>query len=223
MYCTQCGCRMDRQAAICQACTQASANTHTTDNRNNATNAGNTLVYAGFWCRFTAMMLDYLLLSAALFIPFTFMLGAPSALSTIFGVEIGKENIDNVWKDSIGSGITIIAAAIYSTIMESGERSATYGKQLMGIKVLNTKGERISRRTAFARWISQIVSWITLGIGYLIQPFTPRKRALHDLIAGTMVIESTKDRLVQNIIIGVVIALILGYCGIITLFSIQPS
>jgi amino acid transporter len=47
-------------------------------------------------------------------------------------------------------------------------------------------------------------------IGYLMQPFTPRKRALHDFVSGTVVVvQAPYSRALVGAMIGVMVLLIL--------------
>lgn len=85
-----------------------------------------------------------------------------------------------------------LSKLIYGSITEASVKQATYGKLLMGIKVTNETGERISSGQAFSRNFSKLICILTLGIGYLIGFFDKRQQCLHDKIAGTLVI---KDRL----------------------------
>lgn len=83
--------------------------------------------------------------------------------------------------------LNVAIIATYFAYFESSDKQATLGKQAMGIIVTDTDGNRISMARGYGRYFAKIVSAITLLIGYLIQPFTDRKQALHDLIAGTLV------------------------------------
>jgi len=47
---------------------------------------------------------------------------------------------------------------------------------------------RISFGRATGRFFARIISGLTLGIGYLMVAFTEKKQALHDMIAGTLVL-----------------------------------
>lgn len=89
--------------------------------------------------------------------------------------------------------IVLISKLIYGAIMESSAKQATYGKLLMGIKVTDEQGNRISTAKAFARNFSKLLCILTLGIGYLMGFFDRRQQCLHDKIAGTMIV---KDRLI---------------------------
>ncbi len=50
-------------------------------------------------------------------------------------------------------------------------------------------GERITFGRASGRYFSTIVTGMTMGIGYLMVAFTDQKQALHDMIAGTLVVK----------------------------------
>jgi uncharacterized RDD family membrane protein YckC len=75
----------------------------------------------------------------------------------------------------------------YKIVTESSGWQATLGKRWVGIKVTSLQGERIGIGRATARFFAQILSGITLNVGYLMAGFTPRRQGLHDYIAGTLV------------------------------------
>lgn len=58
----------------------------------------------------------------------------------------------------------------------------------MGLKVTDEYGQRISFQRAVGRQFAKILSGLTCGIGYLLIAFTPRKQALHDFVARTLVV-----------------------------------
>ena len=76
----------------------------------------------------------------------------------------------------------------YFTLLESSRLQATLGKLLFGIKVVGLSGKRISFARATGRFFAKILSGQVLLIGYLMAAFTERKQALHDLLAGTLVV-----------------------------------
>ncbi len=82
-----------------------------------------------------------------------------------------------------------VLLALYEGVMISSAKRATWGKQALGIWVTDQLGERLSFWRAFSRAIAKPISIYTLGIGYLMQPFTKRRQTLHDLIAKTLVWE----------------------------------
>jgi uncharacterized RDD family membrane protein YckC len=88
--------------------------------------------------------------------------------------------------------IAPLANGIYHIVMESSVKQATYGKQLLKIKVVDMQGKRISTGQAFGRNCCKIFSTLTFCIGYLLAFFNKKQQCLHDMMAGTMVI---KERL----------------------------
>ena len=76
----------------------------------------------------------------------------------------------------------------YYSLLESSTWQATLGKKALGLEVTDLNGARISFGRATGRWAARYVSVMTLGIGNIMAGFTEKKQALHDMIAGTLVI-----------------------------------
>jgi len=89
-------------------------------------------------------------------------------------------------------GVIPLVKFIYHTIMESSAEQATYGKQILNIKVCDMQGDRINPARAAGRNLAKLLSVLTFFIGYLFSFFTKQQQCLHDMIAGTLVM---KDRL----------------------------
>jgi uncharacterized RDD family membrane protein YckC len=81
---------------------------------------------------------------------------------------------------------------VYHIVMESSDKQATYGKQLLKIRVTDLEGARINTSKAITRNLAKILSTVTLCAGYLTCFFNKKQQCLHDMIADTLVI---KDRL----------------------------
>jgi uncharacterized RDD family membrane protein YckC len=77
--------------------------------------------------------------------------------------------------------------AVYETLLTASSLQATLGKALAGLYVTGRHGERLSVARAALRHLARYVSAATLLVGFAMQPFTARKQALHDVIAGTLV------------------------------------
>lgn len=82
---------------------------------------------------------------------------------------------------------------IYHIIMEASAKQATYGKQLLKIKVCDIQGDRITVSRSIGRNLAKIFSVATFGIGYIISFFNKKQQCLHDMVTDTLVV---KDRLV---------------------------
>jgi uncharacterized RDD family membrane protein YckC len=142
--------------------------------------------YGGFWMRFVAMILDRLLIG---------VVTAPFSLAIMFSVMKAGEAVTMPETGQmivviIGIGmLALLAQWLYFAIMESSERQATFGKQIMGLKVTDMDGQRLTFARASGRFFAKIISGMTLGIGFIIAAFTEKKQALHDMIAGTLVMK----------------------------------
>jgi len=77
---------------------------------------------------------------------------------------------------------------IYHIVMESSDRQATYGKQILRITVTDTEGKRITVGRAIARNLCKVFSFISI-VGYLMSFFNRQQQCLHDIITDTMVIK----------------------------------
>ena len=77
---------------------------------------------------------------------------------------------------------------LYYAGMESSGMQATLGKRVMGLKVTDVDGDQIGFGTATGRFLGKMISGLILGIGYIMAAFTPKKQALHDMIAGTVIV-----------------------------------
>lgn len=71
------------------------------------------------------------------------------------------------------------------TIASSGQ---TAGKEMLGVRVVRLDGRPVSRYQALGRVLAKLLSWLTLGAGFLVPLFRQDKRSLHDLVARTKVV-----------------------------------
>jgi len=79
-------------------------------------------------------------------------------------------------------------ALFYTVWLECSPWQATLGKRIMGIKVVDLSGGRIGFGTASLRNMAKFLSALTLGIGYLMPLWSPRRQMLHDKAAGCLVV-----------------------------------
>jgi uncharacterized RDD family membrane protein YckC len=84
------------------------------------------------------------------------------------------------------------AKIIYHMVMECSPKQATYGKQILKIRVCDLEGKRIGPGRSVARNLCKIFSLITI-VGYLISFFNKKQQCLHDMMCDTLVM---KDRLI---------------------------
>src|ERR1700744_3030771 len=73
-----------------------------------------------------------------------------------------------------------VTKLIYNIAMECSPKQATYGKQMLKIKVCDINGERISPGRSVGRNLAKIFSVMTAFVGYLISFFNRKHQCLHD-------------------------------------------
>lgn len=87
-------------------------------------------------------------------------------------------------------GILIaIFAAILDLVLLVGLTGQTVGKWATGLRVERSNGDVLGfGRAAVRHLIGYPLSFLTLGLGFLLAAFGTRGRALHDYIADTIVV-----------------------------------
>ena len=130
-------------------------------------------LFAGFWKRLAAALIDFGVLTVVL-----------------AGVDSGI----GAWFAGLGMWSGLVPVWLYYALMESSALQGTLGKLALGIAVTDTAGRPVSFGRATARHFAKFLSAIPLGLGYLMVAFTAKKQGLHDLIAGTLVVNRPKAR-----------------------------
>jgi uncharacterized RDD family membrane protein YckC len=155
------------------------------------------MTYAGFGLRLVAIIIDVIIvgvLQSFVIVPVLAAIG--------FGMFSGASSMDmNDPEAAVGMAGAIMAMAgtywilatcvqvLYFTFMESSKLQATVGKMALGLIVTDMNGNKLDFGKAFIRNLCRIISNLTLLIGYIIAGFTEKRQALHDIIAGTLVIK----------------------------------
>jgi uncharacterized RDD family membrane protein YckC len=147
--------------------------------------------YAGFWIRLLAAIID------------GFILGiVGSVVSFIFGGIMGTTLLTQTGEPSqanLGTAfglfgamnVVLLSINIAYYVVLTGTYGATLGKMVLGLRVVDTNGQKISYgkaalREIVGKWISSVV----LGLGYLWVAFDEKKQGWHDKIAGTYVVKT---------------------------------
>jgi uncharacterized RDD family membrane protein YckC len=137
--------------------------------------------YAGFWLRFGAWFIDYIIL------------GIVSMITNLPMIFMGVYSVDNpglfITLQLISTLLNFVIPAAYETWFV-GKYAATPGKMACKIKVVLADGGKVSFGRAVGRHFAKFISALILGIGYIMAGFDDQKRALHDRICDTRVIKS---------------------------------
>jgi uncharacterized RDD family membrane protein YckC len=152
--------------------------------------------YAGFWKRLLAYILD----AIVLYIPNLLImqaLGGGAAEATLQQAILAAGGNPELMVAAYGQYyetmrlaivLTSLLAWLYFAWCESSAWQATPGKLAMGLRVTDLNGRRISFPRALGRYAAKLLSAMTLLIGFLMIAWTGRKQGLHDLLAGTLVL-----------------------------------
>jgi len=138
--------------------------------------------YAGFWVRFVASFIDGIIVNIA-----GSILGFAAGL--VIGLLGGSEEGAQLLATGIGGLIGVLVGWLYAALMESSASQATLGKQAMGLVVTDVSGQPLSFAKASGRHFGKYLSALILMIGFIMAAFTEKKQALHDMLAGTLVVK----------------------------------
>ena len=141
------------------------------------------LGFAGFWRRLAAFLVDLALLTLAV---------AVGGMVFAFVLVVAPKEADKLLTSSYtpwGIGLLLLVLSwLYFAGYECSTSQATIGKMMLGIAVTDLKGDKLSFGRATVRTFARLLSVAPLGAGFVIVAFSRRKRALHDRIAGTLVV-----------------------------------
>lgn len=137
------------------------------------------VVYSGFWKRFAAFLIDAVIVSLVVLI-----------LSAGMGFSVGLGGVGGPGASLLGILIAVAAPWLYWAGMESSKHQATIGKMALGMAVTDNVNGRMSFMRASARYYGKYLSSMTLLVGFIMAGFTQRKQALHDMLAGSVVVDA---------------------------------
>lgn len=153
--------------------------------------------YAGFWLRFVAYLIDSAIVGVA------FAAIAAVAIGTV-GLRAFRGFVPGVYDRPTNPffpvammgvifvllPITIVVSWLYFAYMESSVHQGTLGKMALGLFVTDAQGQRVTFARATGRFFAKFITGlIPFFIGYIMAGFTEKRQALHDMIAGCLVLK----------------------------------
>src|SRR5229473_811745 len=126
--------------------------------------------YAGFWVRFLAWLIDNVVMGVGvvlILIPLIFLTGLRTVLDDFHPNE-----------DMNDAGVFMLIGFVFVLATAS-------------LVVTDMAGQRVSFGRATGRHFAKIVTNLAsfgIGLGYLMAAFTEKKQALHDMLAGCLVL-----------------------------------
>jgi uncharacterized RDD family membrane protein YckC len=155
-------------------------------------------LYAGFWLRLLAYIIDSFVLGifqVPILVGGAMMMGLASTVANLpRGGDPFATGFPPVFAAffSLLALVVVVGGWLYHALLESSEWQATLGKKVLGLAVTDLVGARVSFARASGRHFAKFISgFIPLGIGYILAGVTEKKQALHDMIAGCLVLRKT--------------------------------
>ncbi|MFT6106910.1 MAG: putative RDD family membrane protein YckC [Rickettsiales bacterium] len=140
-------------------------------------------IYAGFWARTKASLLDSLI-TLPFLIVILYLIGIDfSDLSELAQKMMDEAPPKDDWNKRILDFVSLVIAIGYSVHFVISKKQATIGKRIMNIYIATIDGKKLSLNQAIAR----VILTILLPFGFLMVAFTKEKTALHDIICNTRV------------------------------------
>lgn len=141
--------------------------------------------YAGFWLRAVAAVLD-----AALALAGTTLVALP--LGVLIAVVMAplhpSEEIINA-ETAMVLLVILLVHWLSHAVAEASVWQASVGKKLLGLRVSDLAGDRISLARANVRYGVKLLTGLLLGLGwvFVVVALTRNKQGLHDILTRTLV------------------------------------
>ena len=195
VFCSKCGAQNFATAQFCQKCgdglssslapVQPAAPAYAAAPAV-AYSAVPTAPYGGFWIRLLAHLIDHVILGVVA-APLFFILVFPAMLRVINEAERNQEPSPELIVAIMSSVFIYVVLAFVGQWLTSSSWQGTLGKRVLRLKVTDEIGNRIGFGRATGRFFAKILSSMFFCIGFIMVGLTDRKRGLHDMLAGTLV------------------------------------
>ncbi len=121
---------------------------------------------------------------------------ASSMIQALFlALMLGNLNSTTMIVGFVGPILLVGGLAVFYTVWrESSAWHATLGKKLLGLRVVDLDGRRITFWKSASRKFNKSISSLIPGIGYLMPLWTAKRQALHDRMARCLVIKQRSTR-----------------------------
>ncbi len=138
--------------------------------------------FAGFWVRVAAGFIDSILVFVIIILyivlvgRFCDLLATSSTVKTVLSIFLPF----------------FFIPPLYLVLMNF-KCGATFGKMIFCLRIVTSDNQPIGLKASILRYLGTILSVNILVIGHLIILFDPKKRALHDILCSTLVIQDNPN------------------------------
>jgi uncharacterized RDD family membrane protein YckC len=138
---------------------------------------------APFSLRCGALLIDYIILIGIM------------AFSTLLARIMGGGARMSGDATETGGLLIALGVALLNFVLLTAWRGRTLGKWATGLRIVRRDGQPVSvARSLLRHLVGYPLSFLTLGLGFLLAAFNNNGRALHDVVAGTVVVRDTGRR-----------------------------
>ncbi|MGA2813399.1 MAG: RDD family protein [Candidatus Acidiferrum sp.] len=160
---------------------------------------------AGFWVRVLAAFVDFVILAVPLAVFVSFLSVAMGISPAFLDLHPGEPPAEVLAEFGprfllISLGFWALSGWLYFALMESSPWQATLGKRLLGLYVVDENGVAPGFWRATGRFASgRLLVHVPLAGGYYFLAdcrcvgLLPGKRAVHDMLAGCLVLRERRD------------------------------
>ena len=189
--CPHCGQPLRDETRVCASCGEPVAALGESERTTTAVPVvRRTAIYAGFWLRAVAYVLDSLLIAMVatfvIFIPLIERGAIPAGDPWTWFATVNRQT-------TAVRLLIFMMSWLYFALFESSVWQATPAKRAFQLKVTDLEGRRISFTRASYRYLGKLAFGTLLLFGFLFAAFTPRKQALHDILAKCLVLKRPRQ------------------------------
>ena len=153
--------------------------------------------YAGFVDRTAAFVIDAIIVSTLFFYLLEGAVIAGKFIGPLLFAGTAAMSGEPEMPVLVGSAVAaavilVLLCWLYSAVVTSSQYGGTFGKMIMGMKVVDTSGNTLSFPHATIRFLAKILSGLIFFIGFFMIHFSTTKQGLHDRFAGTYVVYAQK-------------------------------
>ena len=150
-------------------------------------------VYAGFWIRLVARLVDGFIIGIPLSVVFLLVVVAVGATAT--RTSNSDQNTQTAVVAGFGGGFIVLYLLVLFLVISYqvyfwGTSGSTLGMRLFKLRVVDANtGAPIGITRALIRWVMTLVNSMACYIGWIWVAFDPRKQGWHDKVANSVVLQ----------------------------------
>ena len=188
LKCAKCGEPLVEGQRVCGACGEPVRPLPEDDRGASAFPAERqSVVYAGFWLRAVSYILDTVIIALVA----TFVIVLPLVERGAIPQGEPMTLFANPSRQVIAIQLLVFMLSwLYFATFESSAWQATPGKRALRLRVVDLMGNRLTFTRASLRYLGKLVFGTIFVVGFVFAAFTPKKQALYDMLAGSLVIRT---------------------------------